>query len=57
MKVILKTLHILHRPEPQNPEYVHAGFCPFGSRATAAAASNAIPATQNKKKLGAKSAS
>jgi len=49
MKVFLKTRYILHRPEPQNPECVHAGFCPFGSRATVAAASNAIPATQKKR--------
>jgi hypothetical protein len=54
MKVFLKTRYILHRPEPQNPECVHAGFYPFGSRTTAAAASNAIPATQNKKSLAQK---
>jgi len=45
----LKTRYILHRPEPQNPECGHVGFCPFGSRATAAAASNAIPAGKTKK--------
>jgi hypothetical protein len=47
--MILKARYILYRPQPQNPECAHAGFFPFGSRATTAAESNAIPKTQTKK--------
>src|SRR5713101_4174736 len=48
LHMILKSRHVLQSSKAQNRPAAHAGFCPFGSIAAAAALSNAMPISARK---------